>query len=63
MKPKIPKGWRKLRKGTRLKHGDRCKCLGNWFNALNISTSKKASKWCRAGWSDNLTYIRRKGKR
>jgi len=62
MKIRIPKGWYKLRNGTRIRRGDRCVGAGGWFSAMNISETKVAASWCKAGWNDELTYIRRKSK-
>lgn len=56
MKSKIPKGWRKLRKGTTILDTDK-------VNVLH-------GKWCftfvpgyEVGWHPDNIYIRRKGKR
>lgn len=55
---KIPKGWRKLRRGTRIQYGDMCK------NKLDLEWSLTGmGESAKVGWDEvcknPLTYIRR----
>lgn len=51
----IPSGWRKLRKGTFIKNGDKCRQFApDWLITLNGNRNK------RVGYN-SLTYIRKIG--
>lgn len=57
--PNIPSGWRKLRKGERLKQGDKFKGGSNWF-ATEQAGCYVGSKSTRSNITNQpLLYIRR----